>query len=214
MEETVDNALAITKEGQSSLTPARALEMLKAGNQRFVQNREVNRDLLQQVGQTSTGQYPFAAVLGCIDSRVPAEIVFDQGIGDIFNVRIAGNFVNTDILGSLEFSCKVAGAKTIVVLGHKSCGAVKGACDHVELGNLTGMLSKIQPAVEAITDETEDRSSGNAGFVQKVSDMNVKMAVENILQQSDVLKGMVDNGEISVVGAMYDINTGEVEFRD
>lgn len=185
--------------------------MLKDGNARFVNKQTLGRDLNQQVSDTSTGQAPFAAVLGCIDSRVPAEIVFDQGIGDIFNVRIAGNFINNDILGSLEFSCKAAGSKAIVVLGHVACGAVKGACDHVELGNLTGMLGKIMPAVDAI-EESGDRSSANADFVQKVSDLNVKMAVDAIRAGSPVLKEMEDNGEITIVGAMYDIRDGSVKF--
>jgi carbonic anhydrase len=189
-----------------------ALNILKEGNSRFVEKRMFERDLSGQVKDTSTGQHPFAAVLGCIDSRVPAEMIFDQGIGDIFNVRIAGNFINTDILGSLEFACKVAGSKAIVVLGHTSCGAVMGACDHVQLGNLTGMLDRIMPAVDAITDETKDRSSANAGFVQKVASMNVALNVEAIKKGSYVLKEMLDKNEITLVGAMYDVATGRVEF--
>ena len=151
----IDNSKTITKDVQASITPQMAIDMLKRGNQRFVGNKMVSRDLNGQVSETATGQAPFAVVLGCIDSRVPAEMVFDQGIGDIFNCRIAGNFVNTDILGSMEFGCKVAGSKVIVVLGHKRCGAVKGACDSVELGNLTNMLGNIQPSIEAVTDITE-----------------------------------------------------------
>ena len=147
----IDNSNVQTAESQSSITPKTAIELLKKGNQRFVANRAMQRNISEQVAKTGTGQYPFAAVLGCIDSRVPAEYVFDQGIGDIFNARVAGNFVNTEILGSLEFACKVAGSKVIVVLGHSSCGAVKGACDHVQLGNLTHMLGNIQPALDAIT---------------------------------------------------------------
>ena len=157
----IDNSNVQTAESQSSITPKTAIELLKKGNQRFVANQAMQRDISEQVAQTGTGQYPFAAVLGCIDSRVPAEYVFDQGIGDIFNARVAGNFVNTDILGSLEFACKVAGSKVIVVLGHSSCGAVKGACDHVQLGNLTHMLGNIQPALDAITSDYEDKSSNN-----------------------------------------------------
>jgi carbonic anhydrase len=209
---SIDNSKTQTSESQASITPELALNMLKDGNSRFVGKRTLGRDLNQQVEDTSTGQFPFAAVLGCIDSRVPAEMVFDQGIGDIFNVRIAGNFVNTDILGSLEFACKAAGSKIIVVLGHKSCGAVKGACDHVELGNLTSMLDKIMPAVDSITDET-DRSSSNPAFVQKVADKNVEMTVAAIKEHSPVLKEMLDNNEIAIVGAMYDVATGGVEFR-
>lgn len=208
----IDNSKTITKDVQASITPQMAIDMLKAGNQRFVAKNTLNRDLNEQVSDTSTGQAPFAVVLGCIDSRVPAEMVFDQGIGDIFNCRIAGNFVNSDLLGSMEFGCKVAGSKVIVVLGHKACGAVKGACDGVELGNLTGMLANIQPAIDAVTDITEDRNSGNAVYVQKVSDNNVAMAVENIRAQSPVLKEMEDNGEIAIVGAMYDISDGSVSW--
>lgn len=203
-----------TKETQASLTPQQCLELLKAGNERFVNNTPLDRSLQGQVQDTSTGQYPFAALLGCIDSRVPAEVVFDQGIGDIFNTRIAGNFINTDILGSLEFACKVAGSKIILVLGHTHCGAVKGACDHVELGNLTEMLSKIAPAVNAVTDVPGERNSSNKPFVQKVADTNVAMAVQNIKDKSAVLKEMHDNGEIMIVGAMYDIETGKVNFMN
>ena len=210
----MQNNLAQTKDTQSAMTPEDAINMLKAGNKRYLNNSMLDRDLLQQTQQTATGQFPFAAVLGCIDSRVPAETVFDQGIGDIFTIRIAGNFINEDILGSMEFACKVAGSKAIVVLGHSSCGAVKGAIDNVQLGNLTGMLGKLRPAVHAVTDETADRSSGNAGFVQKVVDMNIKMSVEAIRQRSAVLQEMEDNGEIAIVGAMYDVKTGEITFVD
>jgi len=208
----IDNSKTITKDVQASITPQLAIDILKSGNQRFTENKMVSRNLKGQVSDTSTGQAPFAVVLGCIDSRVPAEMVFDQGIGDIFNCRIAGNFVNTDILGSMEFGCKVAGSKVIVVLGHKSCGAVKGACDSVELGNLTSMLANIQPAIDAVTEITEERNSGNAAFVQAVSDNNVAMAVENIRKHSPVLKEMEDNGEIAIVGAMYDIADGSVAW--
>ena len=202
-----------TKESQAALTPQGAVDMLKEGNKRFVEKNTVDRDLNEQVSQTSTGQYPFAAVVGCIDSRVPAEMVFDQGIGDIFNVRIAGNFINDDILGSLEFSCKVAGSKAIVVLGHTSCGAVKGACDDVQLGKLTGMLANIKPAVNSVQDITENRNSSNAEFVQKVADANVNMAIEAIKNGSEVLGEMYNNGEITIVGAMYSTQTGEVTFH-
>jgi carbonic anhydrase len=164
------------------------------------------------VAQTGTGQFPFAAVLGCIDSRVPAEYVFDQGIGDIFNARVAGNFVNIDILGSLEFACKAAGSKAIVVLGHSSCGAVKGACDHVELGNLTHMLANIQPAMDAVTGDYEDKSSKNAAYVQDVADRNVALTVAKIKSDSSVLNELYENGEIDIVGAMYDVHTGVVSF--
>lgn len=206
------NKVTQTKESQNNLTPQQALDLLIEGNKRFVANKNVSRDIPQQVKDTATGQFPFAALLGCIDSRVPSEVVFDQGIGDIFNTRIAGNFINEDILGSLEFACKVAGSKVIVVLGHTHCGAVKGACDGVELGNLTSMLKKINPAVEAVTDITENRNSSNKEFVQKVADINVALSVQNILANSEVLKEMHDNNEIMIVGAMYDIETGKVSF--
>ena len=179
------NDVTQTAASQASLQPLQALQLLKAGNARFLNNTPLQRDLHTQVSETATGQYPFAAVVSCIDSRIPTEIIFDQGIGDIFNARIAGNFVNPDILGSLEFACKLAGSKLIVVMGHTSCGAVKGACDHAELGNLTQMLDKIMPAVNAVhTAPGTDRSSKNLGFVNEVSAKNVAMTVENIKQQS------------------------------
>ncbi len=208
----MDNTKTQTAESQAAITPEMALDILKEGNSRFVENRRLARNLNEQTSQTGSGQFPFAAVLGCIDSRVPAELVFDQGIGDIFNVRIAGNFVNSDILGSLEFACKVAGSKAIVVLGHTKCGAVKGACDNVQLGNLTVMLDKLKPALDAVTDEQNDRSSGNATFVQNVADMNVKLAINAIKQQSPVLREMHDNGEIAIVGGMYNVETGRVTY--
>lgn len=201
----------LTKEAQSALTPDKAKSLLKEGNERFLKNKRADRDLLKQVDQTSTGQFPHSVVLSCIDSRVPAEVIFDQGIGDIFSARIAGNFVNEDILGSMEFACKVAGSKLIVVMGHTHCGAVKGACDKVELGNLTGLLSKIKPALDAV-DESGDRSSKNADFVQKVADKNVELTIQQIRKDSPVLKEMLDNGEIGVVGAMYDVESGQVKF--
>ncbi|MFN3244306.1 MAG: carbonic anhydrase family protein [Planctomycetota bacterium] len=205
-----------TSETQATVTPKRAQEFLAEGNRRFLENLRTNRDLQRQVLETRQGQWPFAVVLGCIDSRVPAELVFDQGIGDIFSVRIAGNCVTEEILGSLEFSCKVAGSKLIVVLGHSHCGAVKGACDHVELGNLTKLLSHIQPAVEAVDAPTDkaQRTSGNASFVQAVAEKNVRMVVERMTEQSDVLREMCEAGEIAIVGAMYDIETGTVTFYE
>jgi len=208
----IDNTGVQTAESQASITPEMAIELLKKGNQRFVANQTIQRDISTQVVQTGTGQYPFAAVLGCIDSRVPAEYVFDQGIGDIFNARVAGNFVNTDILGSLEFACKAAGSKAIVVMGHSSCGAVKGACDHVELGNLTHMLSNIQPAIDSVTGHYEDKSSKNAAYVQEVADRNVALTVAKIKSDSPVLNELYENGEIDIVGAMYDVHTGVVSF--
>ncbi|PCE62906.1 carbonic anhydrase family protein [Sediminicola luteus] len=205
-----------TKETQAGMTPSSALNMLKEGNQRFVDNKQGSRALLEQVAQTSTGQYPFATVLSCIDSRVPAEMVFDQGIGDIFSARVAGNIVNGDLLGSMEFACKLAGTKLIVVLGHTACGAVKGACDHAELGNLTGLLNKIQPAVNAVSspEDPAERTSKNLDFVNTVAEKNVELTMADIRNQSPVLKEMEDNGEIAIIGAMYDIASGGVTFYE
>jgi len=205
---------AQTKASQDAISPAKALELLNEGNQRFTAKQQVERDLNLQVEQTSTGQFPFATVLSCIDSRVPAELVFDQGIGDIFSVRIAGNFVNSDILGSMEFASKLAGTKLILVLGHTACGAVKGACDHAELGNLTGMLDKIAPAVDAVTEPAAaaDRTSANIDFVNAVGTKNVTLTIERIREESPVLAEMEQAGEIQIVGGMYDIATGQVNF--
>ena len=203
-----------TRETQATMTPQKSLQYLKEGNQRFQNNLKANRNLLEQVNDTSDGQFPFATILSCIDSRVSAELVFDQGLGDIFSVRIAGNFVNEDILGSMEFASKLAGTKLIVVLGHTSCGAVKGACDDAKLGNLTAMLSKIKPAVNAI-EEPKDvslRNSKNLEFVDNVSHMNVKLTIDRIHAESPILSEMEKNGDIMIIGAMYDINTGEVTF--
>jgi len=202
-----------TPESQSATTPSQAIEMLKQGNVRFTSGSTTSRDYQSQVSQTAGGQYPIAAVVSCIDSRIPTEIVFDQGIGDIFNARIAGNFVNEDILGSLEFACKVAGAKAIVVMGHTSCGAIKGACDKVELGNLTQMLEKIMPAVDAIhTPQGADRSSANAEFVDAVAAKSVELTLAKIKENSPVLEEMIEANEIEIVGAMYDVASGKVSF--
>lgn len=209
----INNAEVQSKATQSAISPDLAMDLLKAGNERFVNQKLVNRDILSQVNATATGQYPFAAVVSCIDSRIPTEIVFDQGVGDIFNARVAGNFVNEDILGSLEFACKVAGSKLIVVMGHTSCGAVKGACDNVELGNLTAMLAKIKPAVDNIeTPADEDRSSKNLDFVNKVAAENVRLTIENIKTESPVLHEMLKSNEINIVGAMYNVENGRVDF--
>jgi len=202
----------LTKELQAAITPALAIELLNEGNKRFVNNLKVNRNLLQQANETSDGQHPFAVILSCIDSRTSAELIFDQGLGDVFSVRIAGNIINEDILGSMEFGCKVAGAKIIVVLGHTKCGAVKGACDHVEMGNLTALLSKIQPAVYDENTVKENRSSGNDEFVEKVSTINVKRTVHAIMERSTILKEMIEAGQIGIVGGTHDIATGEVTF--
>ncbi len=204
----------LTKEMQVSLTPVKAIELLREGNKRFVNNLKVNRNLLQQVNETSGGQYPLAVVLSCIDSRTSAELIFDQGLGDIFSVRIAGNIINEDILGSMEFACKVAGAKALVVLGHSKCGAVKGACDHVEMGNLTNLLSKLQPAVYAEKTVTTDRTSANDEFVEKVATLNVKMAMHQIHDKSTILNAMILKGEIAIIGGMYNVETGVVEFYE
>jgi len=205
---------AHSKETQASLTPRMAMEILQEGNGRFIKNLKAQRDLLGQVNDTREGQWPFATILSCIDSRTSAELVFDQGLGDIFSIRIAGNIVNTDILGSMEFACKVAGSKLIVVLGHTKCGAVKGACDHVEMGNLTELLSKLQPAVysESETTAADKRNSKNGKFVENVATLNVKRSVKNIIERSFILEEMLNKGEIGIVGAMYNIDTGKVEF--
>ncbi|UGS24630.1 carbonic anhydrase family protein [Flavobacterium channae] len=205
---------AHNKETQAQMTPRKALQFLQEGNDRFINNLKANRNLLEQVNETRDGQWPFATILSCIDSRTSAELIFDQGLGDVFSVRIAGNIVNTDILGSMEFACKVAGSKLIVVLGHSKCGAVKGACDHVEMGNLTELLSKIQPSVYQEKQTTENRTSGNAEFVENVSEINVKRNVKNIIERSFVLEQLLEEGKIGIVGAMHDIETGKVVFYE
>lgn len=204
----------LTKEVRDLITPLQAIEQLKNGNKRFVDNKKVSRDLLQQVKETSAGQYPFAVILSCIDSRTSSELIFDQGIGDVFNIRIAGNFQNEDILGSMEFACKAAGSKVIVVLGHTRCGAVKGACDDVKLGNLTALLSKLKPAVEAEKTEKSERNSKNSDFVEKVASLNVRLTNKQILKNSPTLKDMIEKGEIALIGGMYDVETGVVDFYD
>jgi len=183
-------------------------------NERFINNYKANRNLLEQVNQTSEGQYPFATILSCIDSRISSELIFDQGLGDIFSIRIAGNIINTDILGSMEFACKLAGSKLIVVLGHSKCGAVKGACDHVEMGNLTELLSKLQPAVYQEKETNKERNSKNGQFVENVAAINVRRSVKSAIERSFIIETMVENGEIGIVGAMYDVETGKVEFYD
>jgi len=205
---------AQTKETQDNYTPQSAIEALMEGNKRFLKNEQVDHNLLQQIKDTTSGQYPFAVVLSCIDSRVPAEIIFDQGIGDIFSARVAGNIVNEDLLGSIEYGCKVAGSKAVIVLGHTGCGAVKGACDDVQLGNITPLLSKIKPAVKAVAlpTSTEERTSANKKFVNEVVYKNVHMTIEEIKKQSPVLKEMQDAGEITIVGAVYDVASGAVDL--
>ena len=207
---------AHTRETQATMTPEKSLQFLKEGNVRFQNNLKANRNLLEQVNDTSEGQFPFATILSCIDSRVSAELVFDQGLGDIFSVRIAGNFVNEDILGSMEFACKLAGTKLIVVLGHTSCGAIKGACDHAKMGNLTKLIQKIEPAVNAVEEPKDEnqRNSSNLDFVDSVSEKNVHLTIERIRKESPILAEMEQNGEIKIIGAMYDIATGAVTFYD
>jgi carbonic anhydrase len=207
---------AHTKETQASTTPHRALELLKEGNARFVNNLKANRDLLRQANETRDGQWPFATVLSCIDSRTSAELIFDQGLGDIFSIRIAGNIINTDILGSMEFACNLAGSKLLVVLGHSSCGAIKGACDHVEMGNLTELLAKLQPAVyqERTVVEPSARTAKNKDFVENVARINVLRSVRAVVERSFLLEQLVEAGKIGVVGGMHNLETGLVEFYE
>lgn len=202
----------LTKDMQDNITPKIALHLLMEGNKRFVNNLKVNRNLLQQVNETSEGQHPFAVILSCIDSRTSVELIFDQGLGDVFSIRIAGNIINTDILGSMEFAAKVAGAKMIVVLGHTRCGAIKGACDHVEMGHLTALLNKIEPAVNAEKTTHENRNASNEVFVENVAEINVKKTVEAILSRSPILKELLESGACGLIGGMHDITTGIVSF--
>jgi len=195
-----------TKIIQDNLTPNDAYNMLVEGNKRFTQNIKADRNLPAQVLETSKGQYPFAVILSCIDSRVPAELVFDQGIGDVFSARVAGNIINEDILGSMEYACKVAGSKIVVVMGHSKCGAVTAACKHVELGNITTLLDKIQPAVSAVEEEMSDAK------VEKVAAVNVKLSIERIRKESSILSEMEKEGQIEIVGAMYNVTDGTVTF--
>jgi len=201
-----------TKTSQSTITPAMALQFLKEGNERFQNNLKANRDLLQQVNETRDGQFPFATILSCIDSRVSAELIFDQGIGDIFSIRIAGNFINEDILGSMEFACKIAGSKLLVVLGHTGCGAIKGVCDHVTMGNLTMVMDKLRPALDETDEPASDRSSSNLAFVDEVAKTNVSLTMEGITERSPILRDLLKDRTIDLVGGMYDVNTGEVMF--
>ena len=207
---------AQTRETQSSMTSEKSLQYLKEGNTRFQHNLKINRNLSEQVMETSGGQFPFATVLSCIDSRVSSELIFDQGLGDIFSIRIAGNFVNEDILGSMEFACKLPGTRLIVVLGHTACGAVKGACDDAKLGNLTSLLNKIKPAVIDVSSPVDVslRNSSNSVFVDNVAAKNVELTIDRILNESDVLSEMKDNGEIQIIGAMYNVKTGIVNFYE
>lgn len=205
-------AVTQTKETQAAITPQKALQMLKDGNARFVQGKMLERDYMKQVKATGGGQFPFAAIVGCIDSRESATLTFDQGIGDVFAARIAGNFVNDDLLGSLEFACAAAGAKLVLVVGHSECGAIKGACDDVVLGNLTQTLANLKPAVAAVSGFESDRTSANAEFVQAVAEKNVELTIARIKQRSSILRNMAEKGDIGIEGAMYDVHTGQVTF--
>jgi len=211
--EPVENARAPTYDAQQALTPAKVLALLKEGNERFVNNLKSNRNLLEQINDTRQGQFPIAIILSCMDSRTSVELIFDQGLGDVFSARVAGNVINDDILGSMEYACKLAGSKLIVVLGHSHCGAIKGACANVELDHLSGLLHKIKPAVDAVqTEESVEITANNNQLVQKVADKNVQLTVEQIKSQSALLNAMLKSGEIAIVGGMYDIETGQVEF--
>lgn len=205
---------AYTKESQAKITPKEALEILKEGNKRFISGLGIKRNLLEQVTETKDGQWPVAAILSCIDSRAPASIVFDQGIGHIFSTRIAGNIVNEDILGSIEYACKVAKSKLIVVLGHSKCGAVTSACKKVEMGNITPLLSKIKPAIETVKSSNPDLSEESGEFVEIVAHKNVEVSINQILEKSSIIKALVDSGEVGIVGAYYDVNTGKVTFLE
>ena len=204
-------AQALTKEERDKLTPDQVIEMLQQGNERFRTGKARAHDYLAQKRATAAGQYPAAAILSCIDSRAPAEIILDTGIGDTFNARVAGNIANDDLLGSLEFACAAAGAKAVVVMGHTACGAIKGAIDNVQLGHLTGLLEKIKPAVPATT-FTGERTSNNAAFVDAVAATNVRRTVAEIRSRSDVLDGLAKEGKIKIVGSMYHLAGGRVEF--
>lgn len=203
-----------TEETQANTTPEMALQYLREGNHRFVNNLESNRNLLKQVNETRDGQFPIAAILSCIDSRTSSELVFDQGLGDIFSIRIAGNIINEDILGCMEFACKIAGSKLIVVLGHSKCGAIQGACDNVQMGNLSTLLNKIQPSVYYEKTVDENRNSMNSEFVEKVAKIQVKRSVEEIIERSIVLREMIEQKEIGLIGAVYNIETGIVNFLE
>ena len=203
-----------SKEFRDTLTPDLALKLLKEGNDRFVTNLVANRNLLQQVNATADGQYPFATILSCMDSRTSAELIFDQGLGDIFSIRVAGNIVNEDILGSMEYATKVVGTKLILVLGHTKCGAITGACNHVQMGHLTGLLHKITPAMEKETTVSENRSGDNPDFVTKVTRLNVDHAIGQIRQQSEIIAGLESEGKLKITGGIYDVETGKVTFWD
>ncbi|AWO01531.1 carbonic anhydrase [Chitinophaga alhagiae] len=205
---------AHNKYTQSNLTPESALELLREGNERFVGNLRADRNLLQQVNETRTGQWPFAAIVSCMDSRTSAELIFDQGLGDIFSIRLAGAVISDNVLGSLEYACKIAGSKAIVVLNHTHCGAIKGACDHVEMGNLTGLLGKIRPAIFQEKSIKENRTSSNQEFLKAVTYIHTERSVQAIIEQSIILAEMIEKGEVGIIGAVYDVETGTVTFLE
>jgi carbonic anhydrase len=199
-----------TKEFQENLTPEEAFEVLIEGNKRFINNLKVNRNLLQQLTDTQNAQYPFAVALSCMDSRTSVELIFDQGLGEIFSIRVAGNIVNDDIVGSMEYACQVAGSKLIVVLGHTQCGAIKGACDHVEMGNLTGLLEKIKPSVEKM--KTHDRAANSKADIENVASANVLHSIDEILERSSILRSLLREGKIGIAGGIYSVENGRVHF--
>lgn len=202
-----------SKEAQNNLSPDMALQYLKEGNQRFINNLRANRNLLQQVNEMRNGQFPFATILSCMDSRTSAELIFDQGLGDIFSIRIAGNVLNDDIVGSMEFGTQVVGTKIILVLGHTNCGAIKGACDHVQLGKLTNLLQKVQPAIAMDTETPEEERTGsNKQFVDKVTELNVRLVMKQLREQSSIVAELEQSGAIKVVGGVYRLESGEVHF--
>jgi carbonic anhydrase len=201
-----------TKETQNNLTPELAIQILKEGNDRFIKNLKANRNLLQQVNETSEGQHPFATILSCIDSRTSAELIFDQGLGDIFSIRIAGNILNEDILGSMEFATKVVGTKVIVVLGNTKCGAIVGACNHVELGNLTTLLNKIQPAIFNEKQTTDNRTGSNVAFVNNVTELNVRLTIDRIRRESPIIAELENSRTIKIIGGIYNVENGQVTF--
>jgi len=204
----------LTKEAQQLLTPADAINLLKEGNKRFVNNLKINRNLLQQVNETSDGQYPFAVILSCIDSRTSAELIFDQGLGDIFSIRIAGNILNDDILGSMEFACKLAGSKLIAVLGHTKCGAIQGACKNIKLGYLSGLLEKIDPAIDLVKQRNTHQHETDVDFINTVTQVNVDLVINNILQKSSIINELVKQKKVGIIGGIYNADNGQVEFDE
>jgi len=204
----------LTKEQQQKLTPQDAINLLKEGNKRFVNNLKLNRNLLQQVNETSEGQFPFAVILSCIDSRISAELIFDQGLGDIFSIRIAGNVLNEDILGSMEFACKLSGSKLIAVIGHTKCGAIQGACDNVKLGHLSTLLAKIKPAIELTEQQFDRQTTSKKDFLNEVTEINVHLVIKQILERSPVIKELVENKQVGIIGGIYHAETGEAIFDE